>query len=136
MSNDNSTPAVTPSPSGNTGADSGTNNNNSTNNNNNSTNNNTYNNNNSGSQNNNRSGTSVRNGSRTTTPIIQSVERDFEGKTAEIGGVLALKSEKVTKKVPFDTFRDLIVEYLTKVLDKARDVIPIVRDMEDPVPIF
>ena len=74
--------------------------------------------------------------SRSITSIIQDVDRSFEGKTPEIGGIMALKIDKVTKKVPFETFREVLVEYLTKELDRPRDVIAIVKDMIDPKPIF
>eukprot|EP00957_Ditylum_brightwellii_P111999 8541020-Ditylum_brightwellii.AAC.1 len=77
-----------------------------------------------------------RNNARSIMSILQDADRDFEGKMPKIEGVLALKSERVNKKVPFETFRELLVDYLTKELDRARDVIPIVRDMADPKPIF
>eukprot|EP00957_Ditylum_brightwellii_P104560 7967351-Ditylum_brightwellii.AAC.1 len=39
-----------------------------------------------------------RNNVRSATSILQDADRDFEGKTPKIGGVLALKSERVNKK--------------------------------------
>ena len=73
---------------------------------------------------------------RSITSVIQDVDRSFEGKTLGIGGILALKTEKVAKNVPSETFRELFVEYLMKELERPRDVIAIVRDMIDPKPIF
>ena len=86
--------------------------------------------------NNARNNNDRRRNSRGVTSIVQSVDEDFQGKTPEIGGVLVLKSEKVSKKVPFEVFRELLVERLSKELDNSRDAIAIVRDMVDPKDLF
>ena len=109
------------------------------------TNNNINNNNNTSGNNNNTSGNSSRNTTGSThtrqnhehddnkrnargiTSIVQDVDKSFEGSTTEIIGVLALKTARVTRKDFFQMFRDLLV----KELDKARDAIPIVKDMID-----
>ena len=53
--------------------------------------------------------------------------KDFEGETPEIGCVLGLRNEKITKKVPFDTFRDKIADFIVKKLDNAMDIMLIVK---------
>ena len=58
--------------------------------------------------------------------------KDFEGDTPEIGCVVGLKSEKITAKVQFDTFRDKVTEFILKELTNGIDVVPYVKDMEDP----
>ena len=40
--------------------------------------------------------------------------KDFEGDTPDIGCVLGLRSEKISRKVQFDTFREKLEDYLTK----------------------
>eukprot|EP00957_Ditylum_brightwellii_P177861 13547430-Ditylum_brightwellii.AAC.1 len=77
-----------------------------------------------------------RNNTRSVMSILQDADRDLKGKMPEIGGVLVLKSERINKKVPFETVRELSVAYLMKELDRAQDVIPIVRGMTDPKPIL
>ena len=50
--------------------------------------------------------------------------KDFEGDTPDIGCVVGLKSEKITAKVQFDTFRDKVGDYALKVLRHGMDVVP------------
>ena len=42
--------------------------------------------------------------SRHTSTVCNNTPRDFEGTTSNVGGVLALRSENVTKKVNCDVF--------------------------------
>ena len=58
--------------------------------------------------------------------------KDFEGDTPEIGCVVGLKSEKIAAKEQFDTFRDKVTEYILKEFTNGIDVVPYIRDMEDP----
>ena len=67
---------------------------------------------------------------------IESEDRNFEGKTKDIGAVLGLKTERLTHKVPFDTFREKLAEYVLKELTNARHVIPLVEDMVHPMKQF
>ena len=62
--------------------------------------------------------------------------KDFEGDTPEIGCVLGLRSEKMTKKVQFDTFREKLEDYLVKTLTSPMDIMPILKDMVDPYERF
>ena len=52
--------------------------------------------------------------------------------TPEIGSVLALRTEKVDKKAPFDTFRGKKSDYIVKEFSNAKDVMDIVKTMNDP----
>ena len=67
---------------------------------------------------------------------IETQDKSFAGKTKEIEGVLGLKSERLTFKVPFDTFREKLAEYVLKEFSNARHVISLVEDMIDPMPEF
>ena len=67
---------------------------------------------------------------------VDLVNKSFEGETPDIGAVLALKSEKVDKKLTFDSFREKLSDFLMKKLDHAKDVVAIVKTMKDPSPAF
>ena len=67
---------------------------------------------------------------------VQTEQRDFQGKTKEIGGVLGLKMETLIHKVPFDTFREKLGEYVLKEFAHARHVISLIEDMEHPLKKF
>ena len=62
---------------------------------------------------------------------FNSTSRSFEGKNKDIGGVLGLRNERLDKKVSFDTFRELLTNYVMTHLDNADDVVAIVCDLED-----
>ena len=79
---------------------------------------------------------SERRGNRSNRAFVDISNKDFEGDTPEIGGVVGLKSEKITAKVQFDTFRDKISDFVLKELQNGFDVIPFVKDMEDPTQNF
>ena len=70
------------------------------------------------------------------TANIETQDKSFSGKTKEVGGVLGLKSERLTFEVPFDTFREKLAEYILKEFNNARNVISLVEDMEDPMSVF
>ena len=61
---------------------------------------------------------------------------DFTGKTPEIGCVLGLKYEKIAAKVQFDTFRDKVSDFILQELTNGMDVVPYIKDMEDPLEDF
>ena len=52
--------------------------------------------------------------------------------TQDIGDVLALKSDKVDQKVPFDTFRGKLSDYIVKELSNEKDAVDIAKMMTDP----
>ena len=61
-------------------------------------------------------------------------ERNFEGQTPEIGGILALRGESnIKKRVYYDKFKELLVNYVTKELKEPGDVICAINDLEDPL---
>ena len=60
----------------------------------------------------------------------------FEGDTPEIGCVLGLRSERMDKKVQFDTFREKMCDYIAKNLSSPMDVMPYVKDLKDPYEDF
>ena len=62
--------------------------------------------------------------------------KDFVGDTPEIGCVVGLKSEKITAKVQFDTFRDKVSEFILKELTNGMDIVDFVKEMKDPTQNF
>ena len=52
--------------------------------------------------------------------------------TQDIGDVLALKSDKVDQKVPFDTFRGKLSDYIVKEFSNEKDSVDIAKMMTDP----
>ena len=46
------------------------------------------------------------------TVMQSSTSRDFEGATPKIGGILALRSENITKKVNYDVFCEKLATYV------------------------
>ena len=67
---------------------------------------------------------------------IDSEEKGFLGKTKEIEGVLTLKTERLTHKVSFDSFREILGEYVMKNFTGARHLMPLIEEMENPLPGF
>ena len=67
---------------------------------------------------------------------VASEDKDFEGRTKDIGGVLGLKHEKLTHKVSFDTFREILTEYVLKEFQNARHVVPLVEELTNPMKEF
>ena len=64
---------------------------------------------------------------------IETEDRAFLGKTKEIEAVLGLKTERLTYKVTFDTFREKLAEYTLTNFTSARHVIPLIEEMENPM---
>ena len=55
----------------------------------------------------------------------------YEGKTPEIGGILALRNENFSKKVPFSVFQQKLKNHILTEFDYARDIVPIIDDFTD-----
>ena len=55
----------------------------------------------------------------------------FEGDTPKIGAVIGLKSEKISAKVQFDTFREKEGDFVLQDMTNSMDIVAYVRDLED-----
>ena len=73
---------------------------------------------------------------RTRVNQILAQNRDFEGANPEVGAVLGLKSEKITKKIPFNQFREKLVEHIKSTFTHSRDIACVVKKMVDPMTDF
>lgn len=71
-------------------------------------------------------------GSRGQNVQMNAAVRDFVGDTSDIGAVIALKNEKISKKAPFAMFREKLADYVIKTLTHPDDVFKIIKKMEDP----
>lgn len=69
---------------------------------------------------------------RSNNVITTAHPRDYTGEESDFGHILALKGEKLDKKVNFEIFREKLCTYIMKNLDDATDVIAIVKDLKDP----
>ena len=58
--------------------------------------------------------------------------KGFDGVRPDIGAFLDLRTEKGDKKVPFNTFRENILDYIVKEFDNANDSVDIIKTMIDP----
>ena len=56
---------------------------------------------------------------------------NYKGYTPEVGYILALCTEKLTKKITFDTFQEKLVTYINKELTYAMYVVYVVKHMKD-----
>ena len=56
-----------------------------------------------------------------------STSRDFEGATPKIGGILALRSENVTKKVNYDAFCEKLGIYVMNDLKNGDAIVEVTR---------
>ena len=65
-----------------------------------------------------------------------SSERDFSGATPQIGGVLALRSENTTKKVPFDVFLEKLETYIMNEMKQGEHLVDIAKDPKNDVVAF
>ena len=74
-----------------------------------------------------RNNSSNRRGNSNDTNVIANANKDFEGETKDVGGVLGLQTEKITHKVSFDTFCEKVNGYMIKNLDYPDDVVGIVK---------
>ena len=64
---------------------------------------------------------------------IQSTDgASFEGSCSEIGAVMGLRTEKITKKVPFSIFVEKLGDYIITDIKYGSDIENCVRRMEDP----
>jgi len=79
------------------------------------------------SNNNNRSRNNNNNNS------VQSTEsNNFEGSCPEVGAVAALRTEKITKKVPFAVFAEKVADYVITNYKYGSDVESTIRELTDP----
>jgi hypothetical protein len=67
---------------------------------------------------------------------IGSDDKDWEGAKPEVGAVLGLKTEKITKKVTFEVFREKLATYVLSEFNNPKDVLPAVKRMTDPMVDF
>ena len=58
---------------------------------------------------------------------------NFNGRTEEIGGILALKNERFAKKVSFSEFQEKLQTYTLTKFDYAKDMISIINEFKDPI---
>ena len=65
-------------------------------------------------------------------------DKGFLGKTKELEAVLGFKTERlhVTYKTNFDTFREKLAEYAMKTFTSARQVVPFIKYMINPMTNF
>ena len=59
---------------------------------------------------------------------VSSTPRDFEGATPRIGGILALRSENMTKKVNYDQFCEKLSTYIMNVFKNGDCVVEVTRN--------
>ena len=57
---------------------------------------------------------------------------NYKGYTPEVGYILALCTEKLTKKITFDNFREKLATYINIELTHATDVVCVVKHIKDP----
>ena len=74
--------------------------------------------------------------SRRPTAQVDTEDKNFEGKTKDVGAVLGLKHERLAHKVPFEFFRERLADYVLKECTHARHVISLVEDMKNPMREF
>ena len=60
----------------------------------------------------------------------------FEGGCPEIGAVVGLRTEKITKKVPFSVFVEKLADYVITTFKHAADIEQSIRCMVDPFEDF
>ena len=59
---------------------------------------------------------------------VSSTPRDFEGATPRIGGILALRSENMTKKVNYDQFCEKLSIFIMNVFKNGDCVVEVTRN--------
>ena len=62
--------------------------------------------------------------------------RQFEGAEPKVGAVLALSSERIDKKLPFEQFKDKLVNYVGREFPNGDDIVCIIKSHKDPKPAF
>ena len=60
----------------------------------------------------------------------------FEGACADVGAVMGLRTEKITKKVPFSVFQSKMADYVITTIRYGSDVERTLRYLEDPFEHF
>ena len=63
---------------------------------------------------------------------METEDRNYEGDNPEVGGILALKTEKIAKKLTFDAFREKLTTYMNNELSHATESVCIVKNLKDP----
>ena len=58
--------------------------------------------------------------------------KNFKGSTPEIGAVISLPTERVSNDKGFDHFKDTLENYILKNLSNATDVLPLLKNLQDP----
>ena len=62
--------------------------------------------------------------------------KSYEGCIPEVGGILALKHEKLDKKCQFQVFMDKVGNYVLSNLKDGGDIMVLFRKMENPITTF
>jgi len=62
--------------------------------------------------------------------------RQFEGAEPRVGAVLASSSERIDKKLPFEQFKDKLVNYVGSVFENGDDIVCIVKSRTNTKPAF
>jgi len=92
------------------------------------------------SENNNRGRSGTGRGARNSRRYLgmrnDSNSRQFEGAEPKVGAVLVLSSERIDKKLPFEQFKDKIVNYVGRVFENGDDVVCILKSRTNPKPAF
>ena len=58
--------------------------------------------------------------------------KNFKVSTPEIGAVISLPTERVSNDKGFDHFKDTLENYILKNLSNATDVLPLLKNLQDP----
>ena len=70
---------------------------------------------------------------RNTTPQVQSSDgTSFEGACPDVGAVIGLRTEKMTKKVPFAIFKEKLADYVIRSIKYGSDIEECIRQLQDP----
>ena len=64
--------------------------------------------------------------------IVDTEDKNYRGDTPEVGIILPLCTEKLTKKLFFNMFLEKLATYISKYLTHATDVVCVVKHMMDP----
>ena len=63
---------------------------------------------------------------------MRTEDKNYKVGTPEVGRILALCTDNLTKKLTFDTFWEKLAAYINKELTHATDVVCVVKHMKDP----
>jgi hypothetical protein len=64
---------------------------------------------------------------------IGSNERNWQGAKTDIGVVLGLRTERLTYRRTFEVFKEKLVTYVLSEFTNAKDVLPVIKKMSDPM---